>query len=445
MLRGLLALGTLGSILVAGTPAAQAHDPILGVSPATVSTNLNPATSTVITKTVHTSTVPPNPDIVLLSDTTGSMGSAIANVKANATGVIGAVKDAQPTSFFAAAQFKDREHSCGDPFDVKVDQALTADDAAVVAGIGQWNASGGCDFPENWLLALHYLATDPAIGFRTGSTRIVTLFGDAVAHDDGGPSLAATIAALQAADIRVVLVNVGNLDGAGQASAIANATGGVLLNGTMSNVSASILAGIMAIPVTVTPVAACDAKLTASFDAASKSVTSGDDAIFTETLTLAADAPQGSTLTCTVKFLVDGKDLSGYTQTASIKVNDVTAPVAACSETQNPSGKNIPTAGPNAGKSGQNPDGFYVISATDNVDSSPQVFVRDAGSGTTFGPYPTGTRIKYTQAAGAKPEAKLIGDGVLHITGVGDAEVFATDASGNVASPVSCLVPAPPK
>ena len=33
---------------------------------------------------------------------------------------------------------------------------------------------------------------------------------------------------------------------------------------------------------------------------------------------------------------------------------------------------------------------------------------------------------------------------ILHLTGTGDAELFAEDFSGNVSDPVDCLVPAPP-
>jgi hypothetical protein len=40
-----------------------------------------------VSKTVHTPTIPPTPDIVFLSDTTGSMGGVIAGVQANITSV----------------------------------------------------------------------------------------------------------------------------------------------------------------------------------------------------------------------------------------------------------------------------------------------------------------------------------------------------------------------
>jgi hypothetical protein len=123
---------------------------------------------------------------------------------------------------------------------------------------------------------------------------------------------------------------------------------------------------------------------------------------------------------------------------------DLTPPSAACQPTTNPSGNNIPPAGNNP-SSGQNPDGFYVLLATDAVDPNPQITVSDTGSSFVAGPYSSGTKIKLTQAPGAKPNVKK-GPGVIdwHITLKGDAVVTATDGSGNSVS-VSCKVPPPPK
>jgi hypothetical protein len=123
---------------------------------------------------------------------------------------------------------------------------------------------------------------------------------------------------------------------------------------------------------------------------------------------------------------------------------DLTPPVVACRPTTNPSGNNVPPAGNNP-SSGQNPDGFYVLLATDLVDPSPRIRVSDTGSSFVAGPYPSGTKIKLTQAPGSTPNAKP-GPGEIdwHITLKGDAVVTATDSSGNSAS-VSCKVPPPPK
>jgi len=134
---------------------------------------------------------------------------------------------------------------------------------------------------------------------------------------------------------------------------------------------------------------------------------------------------------------------------------DRTPPEVGCLETVNPHGKNVPPAGyttlPGA-KGGQNEDGFYELTAVDDVDPNPKIYLVDTGSGTVFGPFASGTKIKYTEAKGATPTQKKIGSGQgqagavdWHITGNGDAAVYAVDASGNQSSSVSCLVPPPPK
>jgi hypothetical protein len=122
---------------------------------------------------------------------------------------------------------------------------------------------------------------------------------------------------------------------------------------------------------------------------------------------------------------------------------------ATCVETTNPHGQNVPPAGfttePGTNpKSGQNDDGFYELGTTSGEDV---VFVEDGGSHTIFGPFPVGTKIKYTQAPGAKPEEKKIGSEngeagavAAHITGTGDMFVFSGDGVR-----VACLVPPPPK
>ncbi|WP_370961682.1 Calx-beta domain-containing protein [Amycolatopsis sp. cg9] len=305
---------TAVSALLAPTAVAAAAPP--GVDPATVDLTLGAGQSTTVTKHVTTSAVPPNPDLVLLADTTGSMGSAISNVRTNANAITGDVLAAQPTARFGVAEYKD----FGDAVPFKVDQGLTGDTAAVQAGTNQWVASGGGDFPEADLNALYELATG-AVTFRPDGTRIVAWFGDAPSHDpSGGHSLADTIAALKAANIRVVAVNVGALDAEGQATAITEATGGVLLNNVPSSqVSQAILAGIKSIEVTVTPkVTACDPQLTLTNAPASVKVAGGDVATFTEAIAVAANAAPG-TYHCSVDYLVDGVS-RGFVETTTVRV-----------------------------------------------------------------------------------------------------------------------------
>ncbi|NUT47113.1 MAG: hyalin [Saccharothrix sp.] len=296
-----LAVGAT-AVAVAAAPLAVAQ-----VDPVDVEVTLGPGGATAVAKTVTTPEVPPNPDLVFLADTTGSMGDAIADVRANAGAVTGAVLAEQPTARFAVTEYRD----AGDAFVFRVDQGLTADPAAVQAGIDAWEADGGGDIPEAALNALFRIGSG-AIAFRPDGTRIVAWFGDAPSHDPSeGHSTADTIAALRAAGIRVIAVNVGpaggGLDADGQASAIVAATGGVLLNNVPpGQVAQAILDGIRAVQVTVTPtITSCDPRLTVGFAPASRTVDSGDVAAFTETIAVRPDAPAG-TYHCAVDFLVDG-------------------------------------------------------------------------------------------------------------------------------------------
>jgi hypothetical protein len=140
-------------------------------------------------------------------------------------------------------------------------------------------------------------------------------------------------------------------------------------------------------------------------------------------------------------------DLHGNTSTKSftVTVEDTTAPSSGCSATTNPSGGNIPNAGDNP-KSGQNPDGFYLLSSEDAVDPNPKIYVVDTATGHTWGPFPSGTKIKYTEANGATPSQKAgAGDFDWQLKGQGDAATYAVDSTGNRSASASCLVPDPPK
>ncbi|HET9017866.1 MAG TPA: hypothetical protein VFN57_19855, partial [Thermomicrobiaceae bacterium] len=240
------------------------------------------------------------------------------------------------------------------------------------------------------------------------------------------------------------------LDATGQATAITTATGGELMPAaTPDQVSGAILSGLQNLPVTVTPqLASADTGLSVSWDASSKTVTSGTDATFTETISVAADAPQGATLHATVDFLLNGESAGAdFTETIAITVNDITPPVPACEPGTNPAGKNVPGSNANP-KAGQNPDGFYLLTATDNVDaaSALKLYVADSAGSFVAGPYASGTTVKITQAPGATPSATPMAGAVsAHITLNGDALVYAVDTAGNQSAPVACLVPPPPK
>ncbi len=518
------------------------------VTPAAVVASLEPGGSVGVDKLVDTPAIPPNPDIVFLADTTGSMGSTLANVQANATAIMNAVLAEQPTAQFGVSAYRD----VGDAFLFQLNQSITADVAAAQAGINSWAAGGGGDTPEGQIPALYTLATDPAVGFRSDSTRVVVWFGDASGHDPrNGISLTDAITALQAAGISVIAIPVDSgsgdgLDASGQATAIATATDGSVQPGaTPDQVSAAILNGLSNLPITVTPVPVGCEPLDISFNPPSDTVTSGEQATFVETIALPNDtALAGTSVDCVVDFR-DGNDNVIGSQTVSITVPisidaepevetnelgtagqthtvtatvtsgdvlvagatvefeiltgpnagetasvatdgsgdasftyeatqgaaglgldeieacttsagdvtvcdtvtkewvDTTPPVIACAESTNPSGKNVPPA------KGQNPDGFYLLTASDAVTGDVDIeidvngLLRPDGS-----PFRSGDTIKYTQDDDAVASSVVMGGPnsaiAAHIVSPGDAVITATDGSGNTAS-VTCLVPRPPR
>ena len=120
------------------------------------------------------------------------------------------------------------------------------------------------------------------------------------------------------------------------------------------------------------------------------------------------------------------------------------AHVPFCFESVNPHGANVPPAGsttlpgPNGG---QNEDGFYQIGS--DVGTAVSIVT----GGVTFGPFPSGSVVKYTQAPGAAPSSKSIGSAngqagavITHITGPDELVVMSVDGST-----VTCFVPPPPK
>ncbi len=320
----------LGAALMLVQLSVGIASAVPGVTPPSVSATLLPGASTTVAKTVETPPIPPNPDIVFLADTTSSMSGAIGNVQAGAATIMSTVLAAQPTAQFGVANYTDQ--NCPTPF--VLDQPITASTAAVQTALNALSTVGGAcnsDAAEDYINALYQLATDPAVGFRAGSTRIIVLFGDSSSHDPSeGITQAQAITALNAEGIIVIAVNVpgtsgflfDGLDNAGQATAIATATGGAYLNApSVAQISDTILAGLSNLPVTVTHSVVCDPGLSVVVTPATQTVTSGDTTAWSEVITVDPGHPGGVTLNCAVTFLLNGQSGGpAFTQTIAIVV-----------------------------------------------------------------------------------------------------------------------------
>jgi hypothetical protein len=295
-------LAAIGWALILQASLASA-----AVSPASYTDTMAPGHSNDVAKTVGTPEIPARPDIIFLADTTGSMSGAIANVQANAAAIMTAVDAGTAgTPYFAAAQYRDTGDGA---LLFRVDQSLTSDQTAVNTAIGTWAAGGGGDTWECQLNALNQLAGGAAGTFRDSATPVIVWFGDASGHDpcNGATEVGAT-AALVAGEIIVIAVGVtsgaNGLDDTGQATRITDATGGSFSENTPpGDVADAILAALSNLPITVTPTPVGCTPLNVSFNPTSDTVTSGDDASFTETVAVpSSSAVAGQVVTCQVDF-----------------------------------------------------------------------------------------------------------------------------------------------
>lgn len=382
----------------------------------------------------------------------------------------------------------------------RLDHALDTDFVGADASVQAMTLGFGNDGPESYARVMNEAAADaagdavPGIGYRTGAQKVLVMFLDNIPHDcDLGDNLAGTVTGIDpgrdaavgtvddidlqddalanmvAQGITLLVVSSGPASHTTWWNTQAAATGGsaVQINSDGSvpggiSLADLILNLIKEVKTDVWWQVNCDPGLNVVLNPVVHFGVSGGSIVgFTETITVANDpALQGTSVHCEVTFFANHYPKEGQVigvEKIWIDVPDVTKPEAGCVETENPAGKNIPKAP----GTGQNEDGFYKLLATDNLDPTPQIFVVDMGTDNVFGtlddtvfPAPppgfsSGTRIKYTEANGAVPSIKKMGGPGSavdwHITGRGDAAIYAVDAAGNQSAAVICRVPPPPK
>ncbi|GAA1971396.1 hypothetical protein [Microbacterium deminutum] len=234
-----------------------------------------------ITVTVPKSSAPPKADVYLLADTTFSMSTVLASVAAGASAILNNPALAGFDVAWGVGNYRDFPVDAGvhNSYAFAHQVSPTTTLATADAAISAWVADEGSDGPEGQLYALHQIATDPGIGWRPDSKRILVWFGDAPGHDPiptAFTGLAADIteasatADLTAANITVVAVSTTTgfanaLDddptlfafdypapggAAGQATRITAATGGSHTTGVNPGTIVATLATLIAAAVT---------------------------------------------------------------------------------------------------------------------------------------------------------------------------------------------------
>ncbi|WP_328897849.1 HYR domain-containing protein [Streptomyces sp. NBC_00236] len=362
----LVAAGLAPASAGSGVATAVPVPPEPWVTPASLHEALDPGGSTGVDKAVRTPAIPPMPEVVLLVDGTNSMPVPIQQVQKNFPAIAERILAEEPDTRFAVTTFGDQEVDPGAGFEVL--QELTDDVAKAQTGVNRLEArmGGGSRGPsEDWINGLWQIANGAGgkTVFREGANPVIVLIGDASSHaPSNGHTIDDTIFSLQDKGIRVIGIDLdspigdglnGNGDAGdpnyvedppttpGQATRIIEATQGRLLEGIQPDaVAQAIMDGFDNLPTSVGHrLDNCDPHLTVALDPPTRQLTSGETAHFAETVDVSADAPQGTTLTCTVQFLLGtqapGTDTIGpaaaadpdFQQQISIDVNDIAAPV----------------------------------------------------------------------------------------------------------------------
>ena len=183
MLTAFVAVSLIGALTAAATD---------GFNPAVVTLTLQAGASADVKKTLHLDALPGAADIVLAVDTTGSMGTAIAQAKADATNIVTQVQAQIPGARFAVVDFKDYPNNptyppgtFGSPGDYPylLKAPLTGSAAVVQTAINTMSATGGGDGPEAYNRVFFEAANDPALVYNPGAVRFLVVLGDNIGHD----------------------------------------------------------------------------------------------------------------------------------------------------------------------------------------------------------------------------------------------------------------------
>lgn len=304
------------------------------VSPDEFDAQLYPGTSTTVEKEVTTDEIPPNVDICLLEDETGSFGDDIDNLQTAADGLYDAIVAESPDAQFAVAGFRDYPiDPYGSPGDwvYRLLSPMSPLKANWLGGVAALTAGGGNDGPE-----AQYDAIVAAVeggfdfadcGWRADPAvqRVLVVATDAPFHGPDGTHVndhASTLAVLDAAEVTVVGLKAPGAST--ELDDLASATGGSVqaLSSDGANIAGAILAGLAEITTDVWGVpGTCDLDITLDPEVVAD-VAGGETVSFTETIAVPNALDPGE-YTCDVEFYANGYPEEGTligTQTVTIEV-----------------------------------------------------------------------------------------------------------------------------
>jgi len=326
------------------------------ISPATVEGILFPGESMEVEKCVEVPVIPPRPDIFFLFDTTGSMNDDIATAQAKIGEIITAVNSATTDAQFGVGTYEDFPFNpwgataadfLGPDSAYTRELAITGDATDITNAITGLTLGNGVDTPESGYEGLYQALTGagrdlpnpdgsapdgdtldtgeiaPGLdaGFRTDSSKVIMLIGDASFHDPGdgptGTQFAAGYPGASAADVTGALGDVtlfcliptelGDVGPAPQCGGLGGTSFDV--GDSSESIVSAILTALGEVEVEVTMESTCTFPITTTFDPTSQTVESGSTVTFTETITVDPAAP-GGTYECRDVVRIDGELLT---------------------------------------------------------------------------------------------------------------------------------------
>jgi hypothetical protein len=233
------------------------------LSPSEYSNTLNVGETITITKTLTTDpgSAVSRADVFFLADNTASMGRVISSMQTLSTDLTNGLSSRISDVGFGVGFY------LGDPSErggeltksYQLQQPITTNPALAHSAINDWSARGGGDTPEGNFFALQQLAANGAptiggdstnqdTGWRSGSSRIGVWIGDASSHEltvDQSEAISTLV------DNNVTILGLNTqaagrgIDTDGQASSIAEATGGVLVNDVDASDTDAVLNAIL--------------------------------------------------------------------------------------------------------------------------------------------------------------------------------------------------------
>jgi hypothetical protein len=325
-------LGLQLAALIIVTPVVRAHaGPAL--TPSSVTEVVLPGGSTEVQKTAHLPEFPPVFDLCLVQDETGSFADDLPNMATQIPLLVTALNASGSDYATCTIGFRDfAQDGWGGAADWVYRKITDVTPAGAGFNVGALTAGGGGDGPEGQLEALHYLAdpAHPAIDsngaaggadtpagqqptWRANSQRLVLLATDNACHvtgdaggwpGDAGTTSPAVTGGILAAN-NITLIGLTPLGGAlglpgPCVSTLASATGGTVqaIGASSETIAQAILDALSEIQVRVFMRSDCSNEtggvVTTTFSPQGQLATGGDDVVFTETISVAANAPGGT-------------------------------------------------------------------------------------------------------------------------------------------------------